>query len=200
MKFLETIEELEALYAVPGEAAVIKVTDRLTPSYRRWIEASRFCVLSSVGPEGTDGSPRGDAGPVARVLDERTLALPDWRGNQRLDTLRNILRDGRVSLMFMVAGSDTVMRVNGRALITADRAVRAGFGRDGKVPATVIVVEIAEVYPQCARAVMRAGLWQAVDRGQDLPSLGDMLREIKAGFDGAAYDRAWPERARESLW
>ena len=199
MQYLETIEALEALYGQPGEAALTKVTDHLTSSYRRWIEASRFCVLSTVGPEGTDGSPRGDAGPVVAVLDGRRLALPDWRGNQRLDSLRNIVRDGRISLMFMVAGSTTVMRVNGTARVTADDALRARFEKDGNRPATVIVVRIAEVYPQCARAVMRADLWGAGPT-PDLPSVGDMLREVKAGFDGASYDAEWPARAAKSLW
>ena len=199
MQYLETIEALETLYGQPGQAALLKVTDHLTPSYRRWIEVSRFCVLSSVGPGGTDGSPRGDAGPVVAVLDARTLALPDWRGNQRLDTLRNILRDGRISLMFMVAGSTTVMRVNGTARLTADDALRAQFAKDGRRPATVIVVRIAEVYPQCARAVMRADLW-GTGPPPDLPSIGDMLRDARAGFDGASYDAEWPARAAKSLW
>ncbi len=199
MQFLDDISALEALYGTPGEAALSKVTNHLSPAYRRWIEASRFCVLASVGPEGTDASPRGDDGPVVAVLDARTLALPDWRGNQRLDSLRNIIRDGRISLTFLVSGSDTVMRVNGTARVTADKDLRARFARNGKSPATVIVVQIGEVYPQCARAVMRADLWNGA-RAQDLPSIGDMLREVRQGFDGATYDREWPARAAKSLW
>lgn len=201
MNFLETIEDLEALYGTPGEAALVKVADRLTPSYRAWIMASRFCVLSTVGPEGTDGSPRGDDGPVVAELDERHLALPDWRGNQRLDTLRNILRDPRISLMFMVPGSDNVVRVNGEARVSADKDLRARFDKDDKRPATVIVIRIREIYSQCARAVMRAGLWGARNESAGLPSVGDMLREMtEGGFDGAAYDRDWPGRAKKSLW
>ena len=199
MKFLEDTAALEALYGMPGEAALLKVTDHLTPAYHKWIMASRFCVLSTVGPEGTDGSPRGDDGPVVQPLDPRTLALPDWRGNQRLDSLRNILRDPRVSLMFMVAGSTAVMRVNGTARITADRQLRARFDKAGKQPATVIVTRIQEVYPQCARAVMRADLWRQAPP-DDLPTVGDMLREAKAGFDGATYDSEWPARAAKTLW
>ena len=199
MKFLETIEDLESLYGTPGEASLIKVTDHLTPAYRKWIAASRFCVVSTVGPEGTDGSPRGEDGPVVLELDPRTLALPDWRGNQRLDTLRNIIRDPRISLMFLVTGSNTVMRVNGHARVTADATLRTRFEHGGKSPATVIVIEIAEVYSQCARAVMRAELWNA-SPAEGLPSVGDMLREVKAGFDGATYDKEWPARAAKSLW
>lgn len=200
MQKIDSIEALEALYGTPGEASLVKVTDRLIPSYRTWIERSRFCVLSTVGPEGTDGSPRGDEGPVVRIGDERSLHIPDWRGNNRIDTLRNIVRDGRVSLMFLVAGSTTVLRVNGTASVTADRELVDRFEHNGKHPRTVIVVTIAEVYPQCARAVMRAGLWTAGDQSGGLPTVGDMLAEAKAGFDGASFDETWPERARKTLW
>jgi len=200
MRRIDSVAALEALYGAPGEAARVKVTDRLIPSYRRWIEASRFCVISTVGPEGTDGSPRGDAGPVVRVADARTLYLPDWRGNNRIDTLRNIVRDGRVSLMFLVPGSNNVIRVNGRAVVSDDPALVGSFEIDGRHPRTVIVIAIAEVYSQCARALMRAGLWSGADLSTGLPSVGDMLAEAKAGFDGAAYDAAWPARAEQTLW
>ena len=199
MQFLETTDDLTALYGTPGEASLIKVANHLTPSYRAWIEASRFCVLSTVGKDGTDGSPRGDGGPVVLALDKETLALPDWRGNQRLDTLRNIVADPRISLMFMVAGSNSVLRVNGAARITADTDLRARFEKAGKTPATVIVIRIAEVYSQCARALMRADLWGG-DQSAGLSSVGDMLVEMKQGFDGASYDKEWPARAKESLW
>ena len=194
------IAALEALYGRPGEAALLKVADRLTPAYRTWIGAARFCILSTVGPEGTDASPRGDDGPVVLELDERTLALPDWRGNNRLDSLRNIVRDGRVSLMFMVPGSANVIRVNGTAILTDDEAVRDRFAKDGVRPATVIVVSLAEVYSQCARAILRSRLWTAGDESAGLPSVGEMLAEMKAGFDGAAYDAEWPGRAARTMW
>lgn len=201
MDWITTTEDLHALYGTPGEAATVKVRPQLTPAYRAHIERSRFCILSTIGPEGTDGSPRGDAGPVCTVLDPATLALPDWRGNERLDSLRNIVRDGRVSLMFLVNGSTTAMRVNGRARLTADPTLRARFEHQGKLPRTVIVIAIAEVYSQCARAILRAGLWSGEDRSAGLPSVGDMLREITEGaIDGAAYDRAWPERAAGTMW
>jgi len=197
---IETLAALEALYETPGEAARVKVTDRLTPAYRRWIERSRFLVISTAGPEGTDGSPRGDAGPVVLVSDPRTLLLPDWRGNNRLDTLRNIVRDGRVALMFFVAGSNNVVRVNGRALVSADPALTDRFEQAGKHPRTVVVVTVAEVYSQCARALMRAELWTAGDRSGGLPSVGDMLADAKAGFDGPGYDAGWMARAKDSMW
>jgi len=173
----------------------------MTPTYRAWIARSRFCILSTVGPEGTDASPRGDDGAVVRELDPGTLALPDWRGNNRLDSLRNILRDPRVSLMFMVAGSTTVVRVNGRARLTADAGLCAEFARAGKVPCLVIVVEIAEVYAQCARALLRSELWSAGDCSAGLPTVGDIIEEMtKGGIDGAAYDAEWPGRAAKSMW
>lgn len=201
MEFIDTLEALTALYGTPSEAARIKVTPVLTPSYCAFVERSRFCVLSTVGPEGTDASPRGDEGPVVAILDPRTLALPDWRGNERLDSLRNIVTDSRVSLMFFVQGSNTVIRVNGRARLTADPALRSHFTRDGRQPRTVAVVDVAEVYAQCARALMRSALWSGVDMAQGLPSLGDMLQEITEGrFDGAAFDEAWPARAAASMW
>ncbi len=200
MEYIDDIAALNALYGRPGEPSLRKVARRLTPLYRKWIMASRLCVLSTVGPEGTDGSPRGDDGPVVAELDPGTLALPDWRGNNRLDSLRNIVTDGRVSLMFIVPGTNSVVRVNGRARLTADTALRARFARGGRLPATVIVIDISEVYFQCARALLRAGIWQR-DDSAGLPSAGDFLAETTDGEEGgAAYDRDWPARAARSLW
>ncbi|WP_102225572.1 pyridoxamine 5'-phosphate oxidase family protein [Acidimangrovimonas sediminis] len=201
MTFIEDIAALEALYGTPTEAATAKVADRLTPGYRTWIARSRFCLLSTVGPEGTDCSPRGDDGPVVTELDPRMLALPDWRGNDRIDSLRNIVRDPRVSLLFLVPGSNNVIRVNGRARVSADADLCARFARQGKVPRTVVVIEIAEVYAQCARAPLRARLWTSGDESRDLPSMGDLLREMtEGGFDGATYDAEWPGRAARTMW
>ncbi len=200
MDAITDISALEALYGQPGAPALRKVARRMTPLYRRWIMASRFCVLATVGPDGTDASPRGDDGPVVQELDPGTLAMPDWRGNNRLDSLRNIVADGRVSLMFMVPGSESVVRVNGQAQVSADEALRTRFGRGGKLPATVIVIAIGEIYVQCARAVMRAGLWSREDSA-GLPSLGDILAEMTDGAEGgAAYDAEWSGRAAGTLW
>jgi PPOX class probable FMN-dependent enzyme len=201
MEYISDIDELETHYGTPSVAAIRKVAQRLTPEYRRWIMASRFCVVSTVGPEGTDGSPRGDAGPVVTEIDEQTLAMPDWWGNNRLDTLRNIVRDGRISLMFMVPGSNTIVRVNGIAKVTVDTDLRAKFDIKGKQPRTVIVIKIGEIYTQCARAPMRAGLWTAKDESAGLPSMGAILTAMTDGeVDGAAYDDAWQDRAAETMW
>lgn len=201
MQYIENIEDLEAIYGTPAEAAIIKVAHEMTPRYREWIMRSRFCVISTVGENGTDGSPRGDVGPVVLELDDHTLALPDWRGNNRMDTLRNLVADDRIALMFMVAGSNNVVRVNGTAKITTDAKMLVRFEKDAKLPRSVIIIKIAEIYSQCARAVMRAGLWKDGDLSGGLPTVGEMLKEMSGGeFDGATYDGNWLARAKETLW
>lgn len=201
MEKILSIDALEALYGTPGAASLRKVADHLTSLYRTWIMAARFCILSTVGPEGTDGSPRGDVGPVVIELDPKRLALPDWRGNQRLDTLRNIVSDGRVSCMFMVPGSDNVVRVNGTAWLTDDAEMRARFETKGRQPATVIIIDIAEVYVQCARALMRAQIWAGEDLSGGLPTVGQILAEVSQGAEGGAeYDAAWAPRAAKTMW
>ena len=200
VEFIEDIASLEALYPAPSPNSLRKVATRLTPLYRKWIAKSRYCILSTVGTEGTDGSPRGEDGPVVTELDAQTLAMPDWQGNNRLDTLRNIVSDGRISLLFLVPGSDVVVRINGQARVTADAQLRAMFNRQGKQPATVIVIKIGEVYAQCARASMRAGLWSR-DDSKRLPTMGEILAEQTRGEEGgAAYDAEWSERAIRTLW
>ncbi|MEL7345301.1 MAG: MSMEG_1061 family FMN-dependent PPOX-type flavoprotein, partial [Pseudomonadota bacterium] len=179
--------------------AVGKVRKSLTPLYRRWIEASRFCVLSTVGPEGSDGSPRGDDGPVVRIQDARTLMMPDWRGNNRTDSLRNIVRDGRVSLMFMVTGLTSVVRVNGTAVLSVDRDVTASFAQNGKHPRSVIVISIDELYMQCAKALLRSRLWD-LPKVEGLPSAGDLLQEALPEFDGSAYDASYVDGAKAKMW
>ena len=203
MDWITTLDDLQTHYGPISTAAALKVVPALTPSARAFIDRSRFCVISTVGPEGTDGSPRGDEGPVVRILDAQTLALPDWRGNQRVDSLRNIIRDGRVSLMFLIPGSTLALRVNGTARITADQALRESFTRDGRHPATVVVIAIAEVYPQCARAVHRSALWTSGDQSAGVPSIGAMLQEATDGlFDGPALDQSEDEagRTRNGWW
>ena len=201
MDFITTVEDLEAHYGTPGAPSLRKVARQMTPLYRKWIMASRLCMLTTVGPEGTDDSPRGDDGPVVLELDPGTLALPDWRGNNRIDSLRNIVRDGRVSLMFLVPGSNNVIRVNGTAQVTADAAMLARFDKEGKQPRTVIVIKIAEIYSQCARALMRARTWTSGDESADLPSMGDILAEQTAGEEGGrTYDEEWAPRAAQTMW
>lgn len=201
MDWITTLDTLHGHYGTPAAPAVVKVTPHLTPAYRAFLDRSRFCVLTTVGPECTDGSPRGDQGPVVRVLDPRTLALPDWKGNERIDSLRNIVRDGRVSLMFLIPGSTNALRVNGQARLTADAELCQSFTRDGKYPRTVIVIQLAEVYPQCARALQRSELWTSGDLSQGLPSVGTMLQEASEGaIDASQYDEDRAKRAHLGWW
>lgn len=199
MKTISDIAALEALYGAAVPASLQKVMPHLTPLYRQWIDAARFVVLSTVGPEGTDASPRGDDGPVVRIVDDRTLMMPDWRGNNRIDSLRNIVRDGRVSLMFMVPGSGNVVRINGTAVLTDDVAVTETFEQRGKHPKSVIVVTTGEVYFQCAKAIMRSGLWTR-DDAKGLPKVGDFITDVDPGFDGKTYDAEYPVKAHERMW
>lgn len=195
-----TLNELEALYGEAAGASLIKVADHLTPHYTAWISRSRFCILSTVGPEGTDATPRGDDGPVVRVRDAHTLLLPDWRGNNRIDNLRNIARDSRASLMFFINGSNNVIRVNGKATLHAGPELLASFDRNGKTPRSVIAMTVEEVYSQCARALLRAGVWNGESDTDGLPSMGDILAEQKAGFDAKRYDDEWAGRAAKTMW
>lgn len=200
MRVIEDLAALAALYDRPSTAAMTKVAGRLTPHYRAWIGAARFCILSTVGPDGTDASPRGDDGPVVRIIDDQTFWMPDWRGNNRLDGLRNIVVDGRVSLLFMVPGSTNVVRVNGRAVLSDDPAVTDSFDQHGKHPKVVIVITLSEVYFQCAKAIMRAGLWSGVDASAILPTAGQFLKEMDQDFDADGYDLSYPTDATKKMW
>jgi PPOX class probable FMN-dependent enzyme len=203
MRKIENLEQLAEIYKGGlSEASVVKVMPCLTPEYRRMIEASPFVALATCGPEGLDCSPRGDAGQVVFVDDDKTLMLPDWRGNNRVDSLSNIVRDPHVALMFMIPGSNTTMRVNGRAIAAIEESLVARFEMDGRHPRSVIVITIDEVYSQCARAVIRADLWNPEKFAAPgcLPTVGDMLKGVKRDFDGATYDREWAGRAAKTMW
>jgi len=200
VQVIASVAELEAIYGPAMPSALAKVSPRLTPLYRQWIDASRFVVLTTVGPEGTDASPRGDDGPVVRIADDSTILMPDWRGNNRLDSLKNIVTDGRISLMFMVPGCNNVVRINGTAVVTADQATTGSFARGGKSPRSVIVISLREVYFQCAKAVMRSRLWSGEDESSRVPTAGALRKEFEAGFDADAYDAGYAEYARDRMW
>ncbi|MGB0670183.1 MAG: pyridoxamine 5'-phosphate oxidase family protein [Rhodospirillales bacterium] len=203
MKAIATLAELEALYGVPGETSLVKESPVLTPTYRRLIEASPFCILATRGPDGLDASPRGDDGPVVRILDDKTVLLPDRRGNNRIDSLRNIIADPQVALLFLIPGSGTTLRLNGRAVLTSDADLRATFAMAGQMPRSVIVLTAETVFFQCARAVVRSRLWDPETRIDPaiLPTPGQILSDQSAGrVGGQPYDDEWPERARKSLW
>src|SRR4051812_19090968 len=206
MSVIATIEQLEAIYGGfdrIGEASTAKVTDRVTAQYRRLIEVSPFAALATSGPEGLDCSPRGDLPGFVRIHDETTLMMPDRRGNNRIDSLRNIVRDPRVALLFLIPGSGTTLRINGHAHVSADPDLLASFAVTEKAPRTVIVMTVGEIYFQCARAVVRADLWNAEKQvdPETLPTPGEILAEMSSQrVGGADYDRAWPERARQTMW
>ncbi len=197
---IETLEQLEALYGTPKPPSLKKVADHITPEYAAFIKASPFVALTTVGPEGLDCSPRGDTGQVVFIEDKQTLVLPDWHGNNRIDSLRNVVRDGRVSLMFLVPGSAMVVRVNGGGRISAAPDLLQRYAKSGKEPRSVLLITPQEVYFQCARAIMRAGLWDGPVKA-DLPSAGDILAAMTSGeVGGKDYDKTWPERAAKTLW
>jgi PPOX class probable FMN-dependent enzyme len=203
MPVITTVEELEALYGQPAEPSVIKEVDRLTPHYRTLIEASPFAVLATSGPEGLDCSPRGDLPGFVRVQDDRTLLLPDRRGNNRADSLRNIIRDPRVALLFMLPGSGTTLRVNGRAEISIDPDLQESFVVDGKAPRTVVVITVESAFFQCSRAIMRSDLWNPDKHIPTacLPTPGQILAALSdARLGGEAYDQAFPARAQQTLY
>jgi uncharacterized protein len=198
-----SIEALERLYGPPFGPSIAKETDRITKHYRAFIEAAPFFALASGGPHALDCSPRGDAPGFVRVADERTLLIPDRRGNNRIDTLRNILHDPRVALLFLIPGCGETIRVNGRAEISTDPALIETFLVDGKAPRTVIVVSVDRIFYQCAKAIVRSKLWDAsrhIDR-KDLPSAGTILADLTQGqVGGPEHDRAAPERLKTTLY
>jgi PPOX class probable FMN-dependent enzyme len=201
---VDSLAALEAIYSAPlAPASTVKVAAAVTPDYAALIAASPFAVLATSGPDGLDCSPRGDRPGFVRVADPRTLILPDRRGNNRIDSLRNIVRDPRVALLFLIPGSGTTLRVNGQAVISADPDLLASFSVDGHAPRTAIVITVAEIYFQCARAIIRARLRDPDSRIDParLPSPGAILAALTAGeVGGQRYDAEWPERAAKTMW
>jgi uncharacterized protein len=201
---ITTTEQLESLYAdAPYGPAVIKETHHITAQYRKLIEAAPFVVLATCGPEGLDCSPRGDPAGFVRVVDEHTLIIPDRRGNNRVDSLRNLVRDPRVALLFLIPGVGETMRINGRAKISTDPTLTESFAINGKVPKCVLVVTVERAYFQCTKAIIRSKLWDPaskVDR-QTLPTPGSILAELTDGkLGGPEHDRLAPERIKQTIY
>jgi PPOX class probable FMN-dependent enzyme len=194
---------LRALYGESPPGAIYKEIDYIHPHYRAMIEAAPFMVLATAGPGGLDASPRGDPPGFVHVLDEKTLLIPDRRGNNRIDSLRNIIRDDRVALLFLIPGVGETLRVNGRAAISVAPELIGRFPFRGTLPRTVIVVRVETVFFQCPKALVRSELWNPekhVNR-KDLPSTGTILANITAGkVGGEEYDRAYPERLRKTIY
>jgi PPOX class probable FMN-dependent enzyme len=200
---IDTIEALEKIYGEPVEAALVKEVNWITAEYRVLIEAAPFVALATSGPEGLDCSPRGDRPGFVRIHDDRTLMLPDRRGNDRVDSLRNIIRDPRVALLFLIPGSGTTLRVNGRAVIATDPDLLNSFTVESKAPRSVLVVTVDAIYFQCARAIVRSELWNPDKRvdPKNLPTPGRILASLSDNrVGGETYDRDWPGRAARTLW
>ncbi len=200
---ISTVAELEALFGPVGEASLRKEVPTLHPHYQAMIQASPFVALATAGPDGLDVSPRGDPAGFVHVQDERTLLLPERRGNNRVDSLRNILADPRVALLFLIPGVGETLRVNGRATISVDPALLERFAMSGQLPKCVLVIDVETALFQCARAIVRSNLWQPVpaDAARPVPTPGEILEALtQASIDGATYDRDLPERQRTTLY
>ena len=203
MHRITTLEELDALYGAPVQAALAKEIDYISDHYKAFIDKAPFVVVATVGPEGLDCSPRGDPPGFVRVQDRKTVLIPDRRGNNRVDGLRNIVRDPRISLLFLIPGIGTTVRINGLREITTDPDLCAGFAMQGKPPKSVLVVTAERVYFQCPKALVRSRLWskEAQISPSELPSTGEILQAItQGGIDGGAYDQAYPQRLKETIY
>jgi uncharacterized protein len=194
---------LDSLYDAPLPTSILKEVDHITDDYKKLIDASPFAILATSGPEGLDCSPRGDPSGFVRVADPKTLMIPDRRGNNRIDSLRNIVRDPRVALLFLIPGIGTTMRINGRAQLTADAELCASFAMDCKNPKCVIVITVERAYTQCQKAIVRSKLWDPAMHvsKSELPSVGEMMERLSKGdFDGKAYDAEYPERMKGTIY
>jgi len=198
-----TLADLEPLFDAPKEASIVKVLDHLDDNYRALIAASPFFVLATAGTTALDCSPRGDPAGFVEIVDDRTLVIPDRRGNNRIDSLRNLMVDPRVALLFLIPGMGETLRVNGRARVNRDPAALSRFAVSGRAPKLVLVISIEAVYFQCSRAIVRSDLWNPGKHVSlsSLPSAGKILGDISAGrIDGEAYDRELPGRVQSTLY
>ena len=200
---VNSIDQLEQIYGEPNPASLIKEIDYISEEYRKFIEAAPFAVLATVGEEGLDCSPRGDPPGFVKVHDRKTVLVPDRRGNNRLDSLRNLVRDPRCSLLFLIPGIGETIRINGTAELVIDSALRKDFIIQRKMPALVIVVTIERIYFQCPKALVRSRLWnpEAHVPRSELPTIGQMIGGIHdENFDVEAYDKSYPGRLRNTIY
>ena len=200
---VQSKEQLESLFGEPSEASLQKEVSFLHPHYQSLIKASPFAVIATISPNGLDASPRGDPPGFVSIHDEHTLLIPERRGNNRIDSLRNILVDPRVALLFLIPGIGETLRVNGRASISTDPNLLQNQSVEGKLPKCVIIVKVEKAFFQCARAIHRSKLWQSVshDDRSDVPSAGKILAALtNARIDGDKYDRELLARQRDTLY
>ena len=203
VQFAKTEADLESIYG-PRDTpvATIKEIDHISDHYRMFIDLSPFVLISTAGPEGLDCTPRGDPSGFVRVVDRHTVMLPDRRGNNRIDTLRNIVRDSRIALLFLIPGIGRMLRVNGRAAIRVDAEICETFRIEGKLPRSIIVVTAERVYTHCPRALIRSRLWDESQHRDEscLPSHGTMMQAIKDSFPGEDWDRNYAQRLKETMY
>lgn len=199
---ISTLTGLEDHYGPANPASLVKEIDYISDHYRAFIEKSPFAVLATVGPDGVDCSPRGDPPGFVRVLDKHTVAMPDRRGNNRIDNLRNLVVDPRASLLFLIPGVGETMRINGRGYIITEQELCNSFVMQGKAPATVIIFKVESIYFQCPKALVRSKLWQSDSQiaRSELPSTGQMVSALSQDFDGDEYDRNYPKRLKETIY
>jgi uncharacterized protein len=200
---ITSIEQLQSLYGEKLPTSVIKEIDHINDGYRKLIEAAPFVAIATSGPEGLDCSPKGDAPGFVRILDDKTLAIPDRPGNNRIDSFRNIMRDPRIALLFLIPGIGETLRANGRASISIDPDLMQSFAVGGKLPRSILIVHIESIYFHCSKAIVRSKLWEEatkIDR-KSLPSTGTIIAELSSGkFGGEIYDREAPERIKAQLY
>jgi uncharacterized protein len=200
---ITSMEQLQLLYGDKLPTSVIKEIDHINDGYRKLIEAAPFVAVATSGPEGLDCSPKGDAPGFVRILDDKTLAIPDRPGNNRIDSFRNIMRDPRIALLFLIPGIGETLRVNGRASISIDPDLMQSFAVGGKLPRSILIVHIESIYFHCSKAIVRSKLWEEatkIDR-KSLPSTGTIIAELSSGkFGGEVYDREAPERIKAQLY
>lgn len=200
------LDTLLSHFGTPPPASIYKELDHVDENYRALIEASPFVAMATLGEKGLDCSPRGDPKGFVRVLDEKTLILPERRGNNRVDSLRNLLVDPRISLLFLIPGVGETLRVAGRARLSADPALLAPMSMNGKPPTVAVIVTVEKAYFQCSRAVVRADLWNPASQvaRDTLPSTGTLISTTAARrdehFDGVTYDQNLDERVRTTLY
>lgn len=203
MNYITSVESLEALFDAVGEASLRKEVPILHSRYSAWIEKSPFAVLATTGPNGLDTSPRGDPAPLVSVQDERTILLPERRGNNRIDSLRNILHDPHVSLIFFIPGVRETVRVNGTARICVEPSLLERFAVNGQSPKCVLEIAVETVFFQCARALLRSSLWskEQVAAKPNAPTAGQLLSALTDNaIDGVVYDRELPDRQAKTLY
>jgi PPOX class probable FMN-dependent enzyme len=200
---ITTMDQLQSLYGEKMGASVVKEIDHINDGYRKLIEVAPFVAVATAGPEGLDCSPKGDAPGFVRILDDKTLAIPDRPGNNRIDGFRNIIRDPRIALLFLIPGVGETLRVNGRASISIDPELMQSFAVSGKLPRCVLIVHVESIYFHCSKAIVRSKLWEEttkVDR-RSLPSTGTIIAELSKGkLGGETYDREAPERIKAQLY